>query len=164
MSYRSVFAPGLFADQTIVVTGGGSGIGRCTAHELAYLGAHVVLIGRKQAKLDEVAQEIHQDGGSCSTHALDIRDEDALRAAVTDIVTRQGRINGLVNNAGGQYKAPGAVLRIDGGARNARRLWNLNGHDNTPTFNGFHRSQTSESSKHHSKNRDNQSGPVTGLS
>jgi uncharacterized protein YbjT (DUF2867 family) len=46
MSYRSVFAPGLLAGKVIVVTGGGSGIGRCTAHELAALGAHVVLIGR----------------------------------------------------------------------------------------------------------------------
>ena len=47
MSYQSVFRPGLFAGQVIVVTGGGSGIGRCIAHELAALGAHVVLIGRK---------------------------------------------------------------------------------------------------------------------
>ncbi len=46
MSYRSVFRPGLFAGQVVVVTGGGSGIGRCTAHELAALGAHVVLVGR----------------------------------------------------------------------------------------------------------------------
>ena len=47
MAYDSVFKPGLFAGQTILVTGGGSGIGRCVAHELAYLGAHVVLVGRK---------------------------------------------------------------------------------------------------------------------
>ena len=45
--YRSVFSPGLFAGQVILVTGGGSGIGRCTAHELASLGAQVVLAGRK---------------------------------------------------------------------------------------------------------------------
>ena len=51
MSYRSVFAPGLLAGQVIVVTGGGSGIGRCTAHELAALGARVVLIGRNADKL-----------------------------------------------------------------------------------------------------------------
>ena len=50
MSYRSVFRPGLFAGQTVVVTGGGSGIGRCTAHELAALGAHVVLVGRKRGE------------------------------------------------------------------------------------------------------------------
>ena len=52
MSYRSVFKPDLFAGQNIIVTGGGSGIGRCTAHELASLGARVVLVGRKQEKLD----------------------------------------------------------------------------------------------------------------
>ena len=48
MSYRSVFKPDLFAGKNIIVTGGGSGIGRCTAHELASLGARVVLIGRKR--------------------------------------------------------------------------------------------------------------------
>ena len=51
MHYDSVFKPDLFAGQTILVTGGGSGIGRCTAHELAALGAHVVLVGRKLEKL-----------------------------------------------------------------------------------------------------------------
>ena len=48
MSYRSVFKPGLFEGQTVIVTGGGSGIGRCTAHEIAALGAHVVITGRKR--------------------------------------------------------------------------------------------------------------------
>ena len=62
MSYRSVFAPGLLAGKVIVVTGGGSGIGRCTAHELAALGAHVVLIGRNLQKLQDVAGEIVADG------------------------------------------------------------------------------------------------------
>ena len=52
MSYRSVFVPGLFEGQTILVTGGGSGIGRCTAHELAALGAHVAIAGRKIEKLE----------------------------------------------------------------------------------------------------------------
>ena len=51
MGYRSVFRPDLFAGKNIIVTGGGSGIGRCTAHELASLGAQVVLIGRKDDKL-----------------------------------------------------------------------------------------------------------------
>ena len=50
-SYRSVFRPGLFAGQTIIVTGGGSGIGRCIAHELASLGAALALVGRKVEKL-----------------------------------------------------------------------------------------------------------------
>lgn len=104
--YRSAFRPGLFAGQVIVVTGGGSGIGRCTAHELASLGAHVVLVGRKIEKLQTVAEEIVVDGGYASFHAADIRDEAAVQALVTAIVVTHGRIHGLVNNAGGQYISP----------------------------------------------------------
>src|SRR5438270_905233 len=55
--YQSVFRPGLFAGQISIVTGAGSGIGRCTAHELAALGARVALIGRKAEKLEAVARE-----------------------------------------------------------------------------------------------------------
>ncbi len=106
MGYRSVFHPELFKDRTIIVTGGGSGIGRCTAHEIASLGAHVVLVGRKQEKLDNVLTEIREDGGSASTIACDIRDEDAVRSSVARIVKEQGAIHGLVNNAGGQFPAP----------------------------------------------------------
>ena len=104
--YRSVFAPGLFAGEVIVVTGGGSGIGRCTAHELASLGAHVVLVGRKLEKLHAVAGEIVADGGRCTFHACDIREEAAVQDVVQAIVVAHGRINGLVNNAGGQYMSP----------------------------------------------------------
>jgi citronellol/citronellal dehydrogenase len=104
--YRSVFAPGLFAGKVIVVTGGGSGIGRCTAHELAALGAHVVLLGRKLDKLQRVASEIVADGGRCSFHACDIRDEQGVQDVVQAIVVAQGRIDALVNNAGGQYMTP----------------------------------------------------------
>ncbi len=104
--YHSVFRQGLFAGRTLWVTGGGSGIGRCTAHELASLGARVVISGRTAEKLDRVAQEIREDGGLCETIAFDIRDEDAVKAAVAEVVARVGRIDGLVNNAGGQFPAP----------------------------------------------------------
>lgn len=104
--YRSIFHAGLFAGRVIVVTGGGSGIGRCTAHELAALGAHVVLLGRRLDKLQHVASEIVADGGRCSFHAVDIRDEAAVQDVVQAIVVAQGRIDGLVNNAGGQYITP----------------------------------------------------------
>ena len=104
--YASVFRPGLFAGQLIWVTGGGSGIGRCVAHELASLGAHVLISGRKAEKLDRVAAEITQDGGRCSTEAFDIRDEDAVREGVARVLTQHGPISGLVNNAGGQFPAP----------------------------------------------------------
>ena len=104
--YQSVFRPGLFAGKTMLITGGGSGIGRCTAHELASLGAHVVISGRKQEKLDATAAEIRTDGGQVSTVAFDIRDEDAVKAAIAALLAEHGAIDGLVNNAGGQYPQP----------------------------------------------------------
>ena len=104
--YRSVFRPGLFSGQAVWVTGGGSGIGRCVAHELAELGAQVVISGRTQDKLDRVAAEIAEDGGRCVTAAFDIRDEEAVKAGVAAVVAKHGPVTGLVNNAGGQFPAP----------------------------------------------------------
>jgi citronellol/citronellal dehydrogenase len=114
MPYRSVFRPDLFADQTIVVTGGGSGIGRCTAHELAALGAHVTLVGRKEDKLLTVVGEIEHDGGHADHAVLDIRIEDDVKRVVAQLVARHGKIDGLVNNAGGQFPAPLAVINQKG--------------------------------------------------
>lgn len=101
--YRSIFRPGLFAGQTVIVTGGGSGIGRCTAHEIASLGAVVALVGRTREKLETVQAEIAASGGRASTHACDIREEPVVRATVAAVLDAHGRIDGLVNNAGGQY-------------------------------------------------------------
>lgn len=108
--YRSVFRPGLLAGQVHWVTGGGSGIGRCVAHELASLGAQVVISGRSADKLQRVADEILADGGRCDTVAFDIRDEDAVKAGVAGVVARHGAVHGLVNNAGGQFPAPLAAI------------------------------------------------------
>ena len=104
--YASIFKPDLFAQQVHWVTGGGSGIGRCVAHELASLGATVLISGRTQAKLDTVAQEIADDGGICHTAAFDIRDEAAVQAAIAAVLAQHGPVAGLVNNAGGQFPAP----------------------------------------------------------
>jgi citronellol/citronellal dehydrogenase len=106
VSYQSVFKQDLFAGQTVVVTGGGSGIGRCTAHELAALGTGVAIIGRNADKLDAVHAEIRSDGGRVSIHTADIRDEAAVGDVVDAILAEHGRIDGLFNNAGGQYRAP----------------------------------------------------------
>ncbi len=114
MSYGSVFAPNLFAGKVVVVTGGGSGIGRCVAHELAALGAHTVLIGRKAEKLQKVVDEIADDGGAASFHVCDIRQEESVRAVVAAIFLERGRIDGLVNNAGGQYMTPLEAISAKG--------------------------------------------------
>lgn len=114
MAYRSVFRPDLFAGQSFIVTGGGSGIGRCTAHELAALGAHVVLIGRKVEKLEKVTAEITEDGGSADYDVLDIREEAKVAEVVAGIIERRGRVHGLVNNAGGQFPAPLAIINQKG--------------------------------------------------
>lgn len=114
MPYDSIFRPDLFAGQTHVVTGGGSGIGRCTAHELAHLGATVVLVGRRAEALETVRAEIVADGGAAHAIPCDIRDEAAVRAMVAATLERTGRIDGLVNNAGGQFAAPLASISQKG--------------------------------------------------
>src|SRR5262245_9006822 len=106
MRFDSIFRPDLFAGQTHIVTGGGSGIGRCTAHELASLGATVVLVGRKLDRLGAVRDEIADAGG--------VRDEERVRAMVAETLARTGRIDGLVNNAGGQFAAPLASITQKG--------------------------------------------------
>jgi len=114
VSYQSVFKQDLFAGQTVVITGGGSGIGRCTAHELAALGADVAIIGRNVDKLNAVQAEIRSDGGRVSIHTADIRDEAAVGGVIDAILTKHGRIDGLFNNAGGQYRAPLETITTKG--------------------------------------------------
>jgi len=105
--YASIYRAGLFDGRHVVVTGGGSGIGRCTAHELAYLGAEVALLGRKPDKLAAVQEEIAAAGAKKpSLHACDIREEAEVKATIAAIVRTHGRIDALVNNAGGQFAAP----------------------------------------------------------
>ncbi|MDX1599849.1 SDR family oxidoreductase [uncultured Marinobacter sp.] len=106
MSYQSIFHPDLFKGQTFIVTGGGSGIGRCTAHELAALGARVALVGRKAEKVEAVKAEITEDGGIATAHVCDIREEESVKATVAAIVEEHGGLNGVVNNAGGQFPSP----------------------------------------------------------
>ena len=106
MPYQSTLAAGSFLKQTIVITGGGSGIGRCTAHELASLGATVILIGRSEDKLVNTTAEIKSDGGTACYYTLDIRSEDDVSHTVNELLEKHKRVHGLVNMAGGQFRAP----------------------------------------------------------
>jgi citronellol/citronellal dehydrogenase len=106
MKYHGIFRPDLFKGQNIVITGGGSGIGRMTALELASLGAHVCLIGRTEEKLKTVTKEIHDLKGKASYACADIRERDQVKAAISKFVSEVGVLHGLVNNAGGQFFTP----------------------------------------------------------
>ena len=112
--YRSIFAKELFKDQVVIVTGGGSGIGRCVAHELAALGAVVALVGRTPEKLATVQAEIARAGGRSESYPCNIRDEDTVKALVAMVLEEHCRIDGLVNNAGGQFPGPLKDISLKG--------------------------------------------------
>jgi citronellol/citronellal dehydrogenase len=114
MRYQSIFRPYLFAGQTIVITGGGSGIGRAASHELASLGAHVVLAARKQERLEQVREEIVRAGGSASAYACNIRDEAQVAALFEAVLAERGAVHGLFNNGGGQFLSPAAQITLRG--------------------------------------------------
>ena len=99
-----LFQPGLLDGQVAIVSGGGSGLGRATALELAALGAHVVVCGRREEPLAETAAQA--DGGRVHVHPCDIREEDQVEALVDAVLAEHGQIDVLVNNAGGQYMTP----------------------------------------------------------
>jgi NAD(P)-dependent dehydrogenase (short-subunit alcohol dehydrogenase family) len=99
-----LFQPGLLDGQVAIVSGGGSGLGRASALELAALGATVVVCGRREEPLDETAAQA--DGGRVEGRVCDIREEDQVEALVDAVLERHGQIDLLVNNAGGQYMTP----------------------------------------------------------
>jgi citronellol/citronellal dehydrogenase len=99
-----IFQPGLLDGQVAIVSGGGTGLGRATALELAELGATVVVCGRRREPLDETAAAA--DSGRIEAVDCDIREEDRVEALVDGVLERHGRIDLLVHNAGGQYLTP----------------------------------------------------------
>ena len=122
---RAVFGDGLFDGEVALVSGGGSGLGRAIAIQMASLGARVALCGRRIERLEETAAHIREAGGTVTTHAMSIRDPDAVADLIKDVVAKHGRLDHLVNNAGGQF--PQAAIDYSVKGWNAVIDTNLNG-------------------------------------
>jgi citronellol/citronellal dehydrogenase len=110
----TIFAPDLLAGQVCVVSGGGTGLGRATALELAALGATVVICGRREEPLADTVAEVERGGGMAEWRTLDIRDEEGVDAFVEGVLERHGRLDTLVNNAGGQFLSPAEAVTPKG--------------------------------------------------
>lgn len=109
-----IFVPDLLKDQVCVVSGAGTGIGRAIALELASLGATVVGCGRRSEPLEGMVAEVTEGGGKAELEAMDIRDDEAVDRLMDGVIERHGRIDLLVNNAGGQFLSPAEAISPKG--------------------------------------------------
>jgi citronellol/citronellal dehydrogenase len=121
MEASRVFVDGALAGRVALVTGGGTNLGKAAAAELARCGAQVVIAGRRVEVLEAAAAEV---GGHCSCAAGDIRDDAGAEQIVRTVLARHGKLDFVLNNAGGQYFVPaegispkgwGAVQRLNVG-------------------------------------------------
>jgi len=119
--YRSPLRPDANAGRVALVTGGGTGIGRATALELAGSGARVAVCGRRAEPLTRVRGEIERAGGECLALAGDLREPADVERIVDAALGRFGALDVLVNNAGGQFTAPAEEIS-DGGWRAVERV------------------------------------------
>jgi citronellol/citronellal dehydrogenase len=121
----TIFKPGLFADHVAIVTGGGSGIGLCTARTLADLGAKIAICGRTEEKLASAKKELELRGATVHAAQCDIRDVEQVARFVDGVVGALGNVTVLINNAGGQFPTTAETLSPRGWEAVIRN--NLNG-------------------------------------
>jgi citronellol/citronellal dehydrogenase len=114
VAVSEIFREDLLKGQVCVVSGAGTGLGRATAIELAGLGATVIGCGRRPEPIAETASAITDTGGVAEAQAMDIRDADAVDALFGGVLERHGRVDVLVNNAGGQFMSPAESITPKG--------------------------------------------------
>jgi citronellol/citronellal dehydrogenase len=109
-----IFRSGLLDGKVCVVSGAGSGLGRASALELGRLGATVIGCGRRPEPIEETAEAIRAAGGVASAEAMDIRDDEAVDALFDRVLEEHGRVDVLLNNAGGQFLSPAEAISPKG--------------------------------------------------
>lgn len=124
-SRPSVYRDDLFQDQVVVVSGGGSGLGKAMAALFGRLGARIVICGRDPEKLEAVKALFDSRGVPCSTHAMSIREPEAVDTFFDQVFADEGKIDVLINNAGGQF--PQAAMDLSPNGWRAVIDTNLNG-------------------------------------
>lgn len=110
----AVLADGSLDGQVALITGGGTGIGRATAELLARLGATVAVTGRRAELLQDTVAAIEAAGGRASAYPCDIREPEHVDALLDAVLADHGRIDLLVNNAGGQFVSPAEDISYNG--------------------------------------------------
>lgn len=111
---QTMLPAGTLQDQVVLVTGGGTGLGRAMALESARLGARVVLASRKLENLEKVAAEIGAAGGEALCVPMDVRQYEDCQRTVAAAVERFGGVDHLINNAAGNFVVPAEELSVNG--------------------------------------------------
>jgi citronellol/citronellal dehydrogenase len=124
-SHPTVFAADALKDSVVVVSGGAGGIGRAIAWLFARLGAHVVVVGRDKSKLDALVGHLADRNLKASAHVADIRLPEAVKTLFDTVWATHGRLDSLINSAGGQF--PQAAIDFSIKGWNAVIDTNLNG-------------------------------------
>ena len=101
-----MFETGLLKGKSIIITGGGTGLGKSMATRFAELGADLVITSRRQNVIDETAEELRQYGGQVLAVPCDVRDPDQVQHMVDETVKTFGKIDILLNNAAGNFISP----------------------------------------------------------
>jgi NAD(P)-dependent dehydrogenase (short-subunit alcohol dehydrogenase family) len=101
-----IFRDDLLQDKIVLITGGGTGLGRAMAESFGHLGASLALVGRRLEVLKEAQRDLESQGIPTFIHSLDIRDAEAVERAMDAIEGHYGRLDVLVNNAAGNFISP----------------------------------------------------------